>query len=40
MTTDLMMLVWTALLCLSIPMIYVINELIQVVQVAPTSSSS
>ena len=26
MTTDLMMLVWTALLCLSIPMIYVMGE--------------
>jgi uncharacterized MAPEG superfamily protein len=26
MTTDLMMLVWTALLCLSIPMIYLIGE--------------
>jgi len=26
MTTDLMMLVWTALLCLSIPMIYVFGE--------------
>ena len=26
MTTDLMMLVWTALLCLSIPMIYVFAE--------------